>query len=115
MTLENHADKAVVTVLVNDLELVDQIRYVTLEIYDELQQTIHYLKLEIQIKQRLAFVSDFKQQLIEEDRNGEILGTFQLPEIQNRTELKSISVIPDFVSCSEVTPSIDTTNLLFRA
>ena len=36
MTLENHADKAVVTVLVNDLELVDQIRYVTLEIYDEL-------------------------------------------------------------------------------
>ena len=116
MTIEDHTDKVVLTVLVTDSSLVNEARNVVLEVIES-TEVIWWIELEIYIKQNqvLAFVSDLLPQLIEEDRSGAILDTFALPEISDRAALKSISVVPDFVSCSEVTPSIDTKDLLFKA
>ena len=60
MTIEDHTDKVVLTVLVTDSNLVDEARKVVLEVYDESGGDIWWIELEIYIKQNqaLAFVSD---------------------------------------------------------
>ena len=59
MTIEDHTDRVVLTVLVTDSNLVDEARNVVLEVIES-TEVIWWIVLEIYIKQNqvLAFVND---------------------------------------------------------
>ena len=70
VTVENHSNLAKVLLLVNDAELVDQTRYVVLEVFNqETDLVVHMIALEILITPEEFtpyFVSELEPQIIQE-------------------------------------------------
>ena len=77
---------------------------------------LHYIQLEIKIVSlplKPSFKSEPAPVQIVEDRESQVLQYIELPEIENASDLDTISVLPNF-TCSEVFPVIDMTTLQLK-